>query len=141
MARDDGAEAKVAAAVALTAALFSPRVRGFLRRGAVHGLAGVLTAGDALASFARGVSRGVQESTTGGTRAEPATTVADEPVESKPAEPSAGAAVSDAAGGSPRRARTRARVEREVNSRTDTPPPAASAVVTPGAAPGEASRE
>ena len=63
MASTDSTEARVAAAVALTAALFSPRMRGMLRRGAVHGLAGVLTAGGAIASFARGVSRGVQEPT------------------------------------------------------------------------------
>ncbi|MEJ7758720.1 MAG: hypothetical protein WKF55_03910 [Gemmatimonadaceae bacterium] len=63
MASDDGGDAKVAAAVAVTAAIFSPRVRELLRRGAVQGLAGALKAGDALASFARGVSHGIQEST------------------------------------------------------------------------------
>ena len=61
VAGTDSTEARVAAAVALTAALFSPRMRGMLRSGAVRGLAGVLTAGDAMASFARGVSRGVRE--------------------------------------------------------------------------------
>lgn len=73
MARDDGAEAKVAAAVAVTAVVFSPRARGLLRRGAVHGLASVLTAADALAAFARGVSRGAR-SATGGTPAPDAET-------------------------------------------------------------------
>ena len=48
-------------AVAITAAVFSPRVRQVLHRGAVHGLAGVLIAGDAVTSFARGVGRGLQE--------------------------------------------------------------------------------
>jgi Sec-independent protein translocase protein TatA len=48
-------------AVAVTAAIFSPRVRQVLHGGAVHGLAGVLIAGDGLASFARGVGRGFQE--------------------------------------------------------------------------------
>lgn len=48
-------------AVAVTAAVLSPRVRQVLHRGAVHGLAGVLIAGDAVTSFARGVGRGLQE--------------------------------------------------------------------------------
>lgn len=52
-------EAGVVAAV--TAAVFSPRVRGLLRRGAVYGLAGALYAGDTVASFARGMERGVRE--------------------------------------------------------------------------------
>lgn len=47
-------------AVAVTAAILSPRVRGILHAGAVQGLAGVLIAGDAVASFARGVGRGIQ---------------------------------------------------------------------------------
>jgi len=66
MALDDFFESEVAVAVAATAALFSPRVRGTLRQGAVYGLAGVLTAGDAVGTFVRGVGRGVQ-------RAAPAT--------------------------------------------------------------------
>jgi hypothetical protein len=52
---------KVAAAVAVTATVFSPRVRGMLRRGAVYGLAGVLTASDMVTAFARGIARGMQE--------------------------------------------------------------------------------
>jgi hypothetical protein len=48
-------------AAAVTAAAFSPRVRKALRGGAVQGLAGVLVAGDALSSFARGIGRGFQE--------------------------------------------------------------------------------
>lgn len=48
-------------AVAVTAAILSPRVRQVLHRGAVHSLAGVLSAGDAVTSFARGVGRGLQE--------------------------------------------------------------------------------
>ena len=51
-------------AIAVTAAVFSPRVRQVLHRGAVHGLAGVLIAGDAVTSFARGVGRGLQEAST-----------------------------------------------------------------------------
>jgi predicted lipid-binding transport protein (Tim44 family) len=99
VASTDSTEARVAAAVALTAALFSPRMRGMLRRGAVHGLAGMLTAGDTLASFARGVSRGVQEPTT--PRSEPAAHAAQGPqVQSATAaasDPVAGAAPSAAA--------------------------------------------
>ena len=60
MALDDYIESEVAVAVAVTAAVLSPRVRRVLRRGAVLGLAGALTAGDALAAVARGVARGVQ---------------------------------------------------------------------------------
>lgn len=60
MARDDNMGA-MAAGAALAAAVFSPQVRGLLHRGAVHGLAGVLIAGDAITSFARGVGRGVQQ--------------------------------------------------------------------------------
>ncbi len=58
---EDFFEAEVAAAVAATAALFSPKVRGFLRRGAVYGVAGALKAGDAVTGFARGVGRGMQQ--------------------------------------------------------------------------------
>jgi hypothetical protein len=47
-------------AAAVTAAVFSPKARQMLRKGAVQGLAGVLIAGDALSSFARGVGRGLQ---------------------------------------------------------------------------------
>jgi hypothetical protein len=49
------------AAAAVTAAVLSPRARDVVRKGAVRGLAGVLMAGDALSSFARGVGRGLQE--------------------------------------------------------------------------------
>jgi hypothetical protein len=54
-------DSEVAVAVAATAALASPRVRGVLRRGAVYGLAGLLTAGDMISSFARGAARGAQQ--------------------------------------------------------------------------------
>lgn len=47
-------------AVAVTAAILSPRVRSILRTGAVQGLAGALIAGDAISSFARGIGRGLQ---------------------------------------------------------------------------------
>ena len=46
---------------AVTAAVFSPRVRKFLRRGVVYGVSGVLIAGDAVTSFAHSIGQGVQE--------------------------------------------------------------------------------
>ena len=61
MELDDFLETEVGVAVAATAALFSPRVRKTLRRGAVYGVAGALMAGDAIAGFAKGVGRGAQQ--------------------------------------------------------------------------------
>ena len=61
MALEDYLESEVVVAVAATAAVLSPRVRGVLRRGAVYGLAGVLMAGDAVSSAARNVAPGVQQ--------------------------------------------------------------------------------
>lgn len=58
MALDDYVESEVAIAVAATAAVLSPRVRGALRTGAVYGLAGILTAADAIGAFAGGIARG-----------------------------------------------------------------------------------
>lgn len=59
MALDDFVEPETAVAVGATAVVFSPRVRELLHRGAVYGVAGVLVAGDAVTSFARGVRRGL----------------------------------------------------------------------------------
>ena len=61
MALQDFLDSEVAVAVAATAALASPRVRGVLRRGAVYGLAGLMTVGDMTSSFARGAARGAQQ--------------------------------------------------------------------------------
>jgi hypothetical protein len=61
MAVDDMVDSKLgiaAAASAVTASILSPKARDVVRRGAVYGLAGVLTAGDVIAAFARGVGRG-----------------------------------------------------------------------------------
>ncbi len=63
----------IAVAVAATAVVCSPKARAVLRRGAVYGLAGALRAGDALAAFARGVGRGVQEAAASGAEASGAT--------------------------------------------------------------------
>jgi hypothetical protein len=61
MALEDYLESEVVVAVAATAAVLSPRVRGVLRRGAVYGIAGVLRAGDAISSAAPTVSQGAQQ--------------------------------------------------------------------------------
>ena len=55
MAVKEFMESEVAIAVMATAAIFSPRVRRVLRRGAVYGLAGVLKVGDALAVATRDI--------------------------------------------------------------------------------------
>ncbi len=57
MALKDYTDSHVAVAVAATAMVCSPRMREMLRRGAVHGVAGALMAGDGGGSFARGVGR------------------------------------------------------------------------------------
>jgi hypothetical protein len=69
MALDDFLDTEVAVAVAATAALTSPRVRGVVRRGAVYGLAGLLMAGDTIASFARGAAQGVRQTASSATGA------------------------------------------------------------------------
>jgi uncharacterized protein (DUF1786 family) len=61
MGLDDFADSKVAIAVAATAAVTSPRVRGVLRRGAVYGVAGTIMAGDAVSAAARGVRHGARQ--------------------------------------------------------------------------------
>jgi hypothetical protein len=58
---DDYLQPEVAVTAAVAAAVFSPRVRGLLRRGVVYGLAGALRAGDAVTSFSRSIGRGMQE--------------------------------------------------------------------------------
>lgn len=62
---EDLLEPEVAAAAAVVAAVASPQVRNALRRGAVYGLAGLIVAGDAVSSFAKGVGRGMQTATSG----------------------------------------------------------------------------
>jgi len=58
---EDFLEPEVAITAVVTAAIFSPRARKLIRRGAVYGLAGLLMARDAVASFATGVRQGAQE--------------------------------------------------------------------------------
>jgi hypothetical protein len=62
---EDLLEPEVAVGAAIAAALFSPRVRGLLRKGAVYGLAGALMAGDAVATAARNVGETVRQTSNG----------------------------------------------------------------------------
>jgi hypothetical protein len=57
---DDLMSTESAFVAAATAAVFSPRTRETLRRGAVLGVAGALKVGDVVAGAARGASRGVR---------------------------------------------------------------------------------
>jgi hypothetical protein len=65
MALDDFFDSEVAIAAGLTAAALSPPVRRVVRRGAVIGLAGIMTAGDAMVGAARGAVREAQASRNG----------------------------------------------------------------------------
>ena len=60
MALEDFTDPEVAIVAAVAAAVFSPKIRGWLRRGAVYSMAGMLVAGDAISSAARGIGKGVQ---------------------------------------------------------------------------------
>ncbi len=53
---EDYLEPEVAIAAVVAAVVFSPKGRQLLCRGAVYGLAGVLVAGESIASVARGVA-------------------------------------------------------------------------------------
>jgi Pyruvate/2-oxoacid:ferredoxin oxidoreductase gamma subunit len=64
MALEDYLEPEIAVTAAVTAAVFSPRARKVIRRGAVYGLAGILAASDAITSFSRNVKQGIQEAST-----------------------------------------------------------------------------
>jgi hypothetical protein len=57
---DDLMSTESAFVAAATAAVFSPRTRETLRRGAVLGVAGALKVGDVVAGAARGATRGVR---------------------------------------------------------------------------------
>ena len=65
MGLDDFMESEVAIAAGVTAALLSPGARRVVRRGAVLGLAGIMTAGDAVVGVARGAVREAQASRNG----------------------------------------------------------------------------
>lgn len=70
---DDFVEPEVGLAVAVTAAVatvaMSSTVRGWLRKGAVYSLAGVLMAKDRVTDFARNVRQGAREATQDGAEA------------------------------------------------------------------------
>ncbi len=57
---EDYLQPEVGVAALVAATLFSPRARGFLRRGLVYGTAGALVVGDAVTSFTRGIGQGAR---------------------------------------------------------------------------------
>jgi hypothetical protein len=67
MALDDYLEPEVAIAVAVTAAVASPPVRKALRKAAVYGLAGILSAGDRIAAASRSIAESAQQTAAGAT--------------------------------------------------------------------------
>ncbi len=66
MALDDLFSTESAFVAAATAAVFSPRTRETMRRGAVLGVTGALKAGEAVGGVARGAVRGVRNGTSSG---------------------------------------------------------------------------
>jgi hypothetical protein len=71
MALDDFLESEVAIAAGVTAAALSPGVRRVVRRGAVLGLAGIMSVGDTVAGAARSAAqeaRGAQQDGDGAAR-------------------------------------------------------------------------
>lgn len=60
MALDDYLEPEVVIAAAVTAAVASPAVRKWLRKGAVYGLAGLLSLGDRVSGAAKNLAQSAQ---------------------------------------------------------------------------------
>jgi hypothetical protein len=60
MEPEDFLEPEIAITAGVVAAICSPRVRQFLRKGLVYGAAGVLVASDAITSFAKNVGEGAK---------------------------------------------------------------------------------
>lgn len=58
---EDFVEPEVAATAVVAAAIFSPKARKLLRKGAVYGLAGALIAGETAASFGKSMAHGFQK--------------------------------------------------------------------------------
>lgn len=54
-------EPEIAVTAAITAVLFSPRARKVIRKGLVYGIAGILTVGETVTSFAKNVGQGMQQ--------------------------------------------------------------------------------
>jgi hypothetical protein len=88
MGLDDFFDAEVAIVAGVTAAAFSPQVRGVVRRGAVLGLAGVMSAGDAVVGAAKGAAHEARQRTGsadgGGAEAAPVATPAATPAPQRP---------------------------------------------------------
>jgi hypothetical protein len=78
----DFIEPEIAVTAAVTAALFSPRARRVIRKGLVYGMAGILTAGDTISSFAKSVGQGMQQASASMASEEKKTRQADAPMES-----------------------------------------------------------
>ncbi len=95
MAIDDYLDPEVGVAVAVSAVVFSPPVRRVVRRGAVFGLAGIMMAGDALATLVGGLGRGVRQAppalaaSAAGAMPSVVSSTAPEPGASVPAAPAA----------------------------------------------------
>lgn len=66
MALEDFLESEVGIAVAATALVLSPQVRGWLRKGAVYVLASGIRLGDAVSGAAQGVAQQAQQATSDG---------------------------------------------------------------------------
>ena len=58
---EDYVQPEIAVTAVVVAAVFSPRTRRLVRRGAVYALGGALMAGDAVTSFSRNIGRGLKE--------------------------------------------------------------------------------
>ncbi|HLI71522.1 MAG TPA: hypothetical protein VKV19_17335 [Ktedonobacteraceae bacterium] len=56
---EDFLEPEIAVTAAVVAAIASPRARSTIRKGLVYGMAGVLSASEAITSFAQNVRHGV----------------------------------------------------------------------------------
>jgi hypothetical protein len=61
MALDDYLEPEVVIAAAVVAAVASPTVRKWVRKGAVYGLAGLLTVGDRISGAAKNLAHSAQQ--------------------------------------------------------------------------------
>jgi hypothetical protein len=66
MAVDDFLESEVAIAAGVTAAALSPGVRRVVRRGAVLGLAGIMSVGETVAGAARSAAEEAREAQSNG---------------------------------------------------------------------------
>lgn len=61
MEPEDYLEPEVAITAVVAAAVFSPRARKLVRRGAVYSTAGILAAGETINSFFKGFGHGVKQ--------------------------------------------------------------------------------